>query len=53
MLTPDELEAVDWAIAYRLARLEEAGLKDSRCWKSLTSAKAKLKEAREGDSKNC
>jgi hypothetical protein len=47
-LTPGELEAVGWAIAYRLARLEEAGLKDCRCWRDLTTAQAKLrKEAEE------
>lgn len=44
MLTKDELEAVEWAIAYRMARLEECGLTDSKCYPLLSSAKAKLKE---------
>lgn len=44
MLTKDELEAVEWAIAYRLARLEDCGLKDSKCYPLLLSAKGKLKE---------
>jgi hypothetical protein len=46
-LNSEEIDAVDWAIAYRLARLEEAGLKDCRCWGLLNSAKAKLATMRE------
>lgn len=44
MLTRDELEVVEWAIAYRMARLEECGLTDSKCYPLLASAKKKLKE---------